>query len=169
MFPFYILAIVIIFIFVWFLISQKEKVSVFFKAIILALFEILLGMFFYIILFELFISLYNYSDNESIILILTITIILGFIMYLVNRCLFSKKFELFKIFNERTSVIIISEYIVQCILMFFAVIQASYQYLDYTNNYLKNLAGDVGGLAVLPTLISIYIGIVLYKLEIKKK
>lgn len=163
MFPYYLLASVIIFILGWFLIFQRETGLNLFFAAFLALFEILLGMFLYVILFNLLISVYNYSDNESIILILILTIILGFIMYLVNRCLFLKKF------NERNSVIIISEYIVQCILIFFTVIQASHQHLNYTNKFLRALAEDVGSLAVLPTLISIIIGIALYKLENKKK
>lgn len=167
MLSYYILSAVIIIILVTLSKLQKGKGAILLVATLLALIEILIGMFLYIFLFKFFISVYNYQDNESIILILTLTIVLGFIMYLVNRCLFIYIFKLFKIINERTSVIIICEYIVQCILIFLTVIQASYQHLNYSNKYLKQLACDVGSLAVLPTLISIIIGIVLYKLENK--
>ena len=167
MIPYYILAAVIIFILVGFSRLQKGKGVILLVATLLAIIEILIGMFLYIIVFKLFISVYNYLDNEIIIFIFTLTIVLGFIMYLVNRHLFLYIFKLFKIINERTSVITICEYIIQCILIFLTVIQTSYQHFKYSNKYLEQLASDVGSLAVLPTLISIIIGIVLYKLENK--
>ena len=158
MLAYFILLVVMIVFLGYFLTFYKEQGRSLFFGLILAFCEFLIGIILFTILLVIFNKLFIYENNKTYILILTIIIIDGFILFLLNKkCIFKK-------YNLTASIITISEYIIQCVIIFLAVMQATYQYLENIDKTIRGIDMDVINLAVLPTLISVVIGIVLYKL-----
>lgn len=158
MLSYLILSAVIITFLGYFIIYHRGKLCSLLKAIKLAFIEFAIGFLVFTFLLVVYNNFIMYDNDKSYIVIITIIILNSFILYILNiRCIFKK-------FNVTDSIIILTEYIIQAVLLILAVMQATYQYIKGTGEIIKTINYEVINLAILPTLISIIVAIVLYKL-----
>lgn len=150
---------------------EKSKRFNLFKALLLVVGEAFIGMVSFILFaFVIAVSALSFilveSGGSLFIVVLLLAVMNGFILYWMNRWLFPK----FSISNQVQT---LCEYIIQWLLIYVTVYQDLFNNLDSFLKLAELSANDFGKwdlthpsvltLLVLPSLISVWVGIILYK------